>query len=34
MDDVRLPCLPEQYVGGLCLWSAVSCCVAGGFLYG
>ena len=30
MKDVRLLYLPEQDVGGLCLWSVVSCCMACG----
>ena len=34
MEDVRLLYLPEQDVSELCLGSAVSCCMAGDFLYG
>ena len=32
MDDVMLLYLPEQDVGGLSLWSVVSCCMAGDLL--
>ena len=29
VEDVRLLYVPEQDVGGISLWSAVSCCMTG-----